>query len=427
MINTLSKDAAVGAVSRRAARRLMVARWLAMTWLVAGAFIGATAALAQPGLGNGYVGVTLADLNPDQAVTVGMSGPLVGAVAVVEGGPAYASGLRQYDVVRSIDGRRVGSAADAIGLLRAKKVGEKVLIGIVHPQGNGRSLSIEIAVTVLQRPPGYGENTGSAPGMQQMPAMEPKPGRQSMGELRVVDPRAVILGTQQQRGHCSAMVPPGWSMRASELGKTADLDGPGGAHASWGIDGVNTQGGGFYGPIMGPPEARALYLAGGVARGKARYVGPSFMVAGYFVGHKFATENSQGTVLYHTWPGPSRSEYIQSIFVSSAPNGSVDLARQAEAVMVSITCRTQLRPVPNAGVPGGPQSHGGGSKRTAGNEEDAMQDYNAQLGSQWATSPTTGQKYLLDYATQWSNSGPDGAGYYVKAGNGLERLRPGWH
>jgi hypothetical protein len=94
--------------------------------------------------------------------------------------------------------------------------------------------------------------------------------------------------------------------------------------------------------------------------------------------------------------------------------------------MISITCNTQLRPVPNTPPPGGPRSTPGGSKGPAGNDEDAMQDYNAQLGSQWATSPTTGEKYLLDYATQWSASGPEGPGYYINGGSGPVRLRTGW-
>ncbi len=416
------------------------------TVLAAGSFIGAATVHAQQG--SGYVGVTLFDLSAEQAATVGLRGPVVVAGAVGEGGPAFASGLRQYDAINSIDGRRVGGAADASAMLGAKKVGEKVLIGLTHPQGNGRSLSIEISVTVARRPTGYGENTGGPSGMQQMPntdqapnaqpmpgAQPPRgappargqmPGRQGTRGMHYVDMRTVVQGTPQQRGHCSAMVPPGWSMRASPIGKNADLDGPDGSHASWGIDGVNTQGGSYYGAIMGPPEDRALLLAGAVSRGKAQFVGQPFMVAGYFIAHQFATENSQGTVLYHVWPGPSASEYIQSVFVSSAPKGSVDLARQAEAVMISITCNTQTRPVPNTPPPGGPRSTPGGSRGPAGNDEDAMQDYNAQLGSQWATSPTTGEKYLLDYATQWSASGPEGPGYYINGGTGPVRLRTGW-
>lgn len=74
------------------------------------------------------------------------------------------------------------------------------------------------------------------------------------------------------------------------------------------------------------------------------------------------------------------------IHPSSAPSGSVELARQAEAVMVSIT-------------------------------------YNAQLGSQWATSPTTGERYLLDYATQWSASGPGVHAQWWTAGAGSRRPR----
>jgi hypothetical protein len=33
---------------------------------------------------------------------------------------------------------------------------------------------------------------------------------------------------------------------------------------------------------------------------------------------------------------------------------------------------------------------------------------------------------VLDRATQWNDNGPDGPGYYIKGGNDLEKLTPGW-
>jgi hypothetical protein len=63
--------------------------------------------------------------------------------------------------------------------------------------------------------------------------------------------------------------------------------------------------------------------------------------------------------------------------------------------------------------------------RGASAESDKLKDYNVQLGTQWAHS-STGRHYLLDHATQWNDTGPDGPGYYIKSGNSYEKLTPGW-
>ena len=69
-----------------------------------------------------------------------------------------------------------------------------------------------------------------------------------------------------------------------------------------------------------------------------------------------------------------------------------------------------------------PKPGSASSKRSRGD----LADYNAQLGTQWAHSPSTGQHYLLDNATQWNANGPDGPGYYRPAGNSYEKLEVGW-
>lgn len=248
--------------------------------------------------------------------------------------------------------------------------------------------------------------------------------------LRVADPRTVSAGTVQRVGNCTAVLPPGWVMRSNQDGSTADLDGPDGAHAGWGILGINLQMRAYYGPLHGPPEEASLVLAGAVAQGNAQWLDAPAQFAGFFTKHQFTTGAQTGTVLYKTWPGPMPSYYILSTFVATAPTGYTARLREAEAVMVSISCRTQLRPVPAtdpSDLPDPTRAWRGKPGRTATNEGDALQDYNAQLGTQWATKPSTGEKYLMDYSSQWNETGPDGPGYYVKSGNSYEKLRTGWH
>ena len=241
--------------------------------------------------------------------------------------------------------------------------------------------------------------------------------------LRIVDPRTAPQGFPQTQGQCRAVTPPGWTMRSGQYGDTADLDGPGGVvHASWGIRGIRTAMQAYYGDLHGPPEAAVLATASTVSRSQARYSTAPASVGGYFTARKFESATSIGTMLYKAYPGPEPGQYILSMFIAWADRSAAGLLPSAEAVMVSIYCNTRLRPAePPTALP-----RPGGRVGGARSEDDSLKDYNAQLGSQWATSPVTGKHYLLDYASQWNSNGPDGPGYYAPSGNGVEKLKNGW-
>ncbi|MEI6669591.1 MAG: hypothetical protein WCP29_15695 [Acidobacteriota bacterium] len=237
------------------------------------------------------------------------------------------------------------------------------------------------------------------------------------GALRMVDPATAVHGSPQRQGHCSAMLPQGWTMRAGQYGDTADIDGAGGrAHAAWGIRGINTAMRGYYGDMFGPPAEATLATASTVIRAPARYTSEPTTVVGYFTARAFEAGNVVGTSLHHAYAGPAPGQYILTVFLAWADRSAANQLPTAQAVMISIDCQTQLRPPPPSSPGGGP---GGRS------ENGSMKDYNVQLGSQWAHS-ATGQHYPLDYATQWNDNGPDGPGYYIKSGNSYEKLTPGW-
>jgi len=403
--------------------------------IVTGGGAGASAQGTPPG----YVGVRLGDLTAQESVEYGIKGPGVVA-AVIANGPAYKSGLRDDDAITTIDGKKVASAAEATALLNAHKVGDKVRIGLVHLQGNGKRFEIEIGVVVEPRPAGYGVNSfpqtqgapagqsappaagGQAPGSgATRPGARPAAGGTPTGGVRYVDLQTAPQGSPQRQGSCAAVVPQGWAMRSGADGATADLDGPGGlSHASWGILGVNTAMRASYGDLYGPPDLSALTMAGMVSKSPARYTSQSSLVGGYFTARKFETATAVGSVLYHVYPASTPGYYIISVFLAWSDRSAAAQLPVAEAVMVSINCQTKLRPVPNTPPPGP-----GGGTRGARSEDDHLKDYNAQTGKQWATS-STGRHYLLDYASQWNDNGPDGAGYYSKSGNSWEKLTPGW-
>jgi hypothetical protein len=78
--------------------------------------------------------------------------------------------------------------------------------------------------------------------------------------------------------------------------------------------------------------------------------------------------------------------------------------------------------VPNSGLP-----QGTSSSCQAGNcdDGDLAGTYNVQLGTGYVHSET-GQNFLVDPASDYQSTGPDGPGYYRQVGNSYEKLIPGW-
>jgi hypothetical protein len=89
-------------------------------------------------------------------------------------------------------------------------------------------------------------------------------------------------------------------------------------------------------------------------------------------------------------------------------------------VAASIRCSTQFQP---------PNDYPVVEAGTTGDAADANGDdagYNPQLGTEDVNDPTTGENYLVGPSTNWSETGPDGPGYYVqKGGNDYQKLEPG--
>ena len=389
-------------------------------------------ALAQgaAGAGDGFFGVALSDVPPEQAANYGIRGPAVVAAGVIPNGPAYNAGLREGDVITSVDGHTVSDSRTAADLLRAHRAGDKARIGLVHLMPDGRRVAIEIGVVAEPRPAAYGGMPPLPPAPGAMPPLpppeamppappDPRSAAPHAGGLHVVDQQTAMPGTPQRQGNCSAMLPPGWGfVSVGQYGDTADVAGAGGrAHAAWGIRGVNTAMRAYYGDMFGPPEAATLATASAVVQAPARYAGAPATVAGYFIARPFEAGNVIGTTLSHAYDGPAPGQYVLSSFIAWVDRGAVSLLPTAQAVMASIHCQTQLRPVEMSTPTARPTS-----RRSS--ESDALKDYNAQLGTQWAHS-STGRSYLLDRATQWNDNGPDGPGYYIKSGNSYEKLTPG--
>ncbi|SHE90733.1 S1C family serine protease [Desulforamulus putei] len=95
-----------------------------------------------------WLGVQIQPVTPDIANYLNFEGS-GGAVVygVVPGGPAQRAGIKQGDIILSIDGSKVESPDDLIKLIQKKKVGSKVEVEVFR-QGK----TIKISVQTAERP-----------------------------------------------------------------------------------------------------------------------------------------------------------------------------------------------------------------------------------------------------------------------------------
>jgi len=92
----------------------------------------------------GWLGVTVQDLNEDLMQYFGLTektGALV--VKVVSRSPAEKAGIKEGDVIKSLDGKSINSVRDLLACVGATEVGRKVKIGLVREK---RPITLEVIV-----------------------------------------------------------------------------------------------------------------------------------------------------------------------------------------------------------------------------------------------------------------------------------------
>ncbi|HEY7478175.1 MAG TPA: trypsin-like peptidase domain-containing protein [Actinomycetota bacterium] len=96
-----------------------------------------------------YLGVTTQPVTSDLAFQLNLtvdSGAYV--VATSSGGPADSAGIRQGDVIVSVDGQAIGSSEELGGVLSDLRPGDRVTVEVVGSDGQQRS----VEVTLGERP-----------------------------------------------------------------------------------------------------------------------------------------------------------------------------------------------------------------------------------------------------------------------------------
>jgi hypothetical protein len=138
-------------------------------------------------------------------------------------------------------------------------------------------------------------------------------------------------------------------------------------------------------------------------------------------------ETMLGLAIYRVFPvAGDPNGFIISARIAVAPSRQEEAI--ASAVAATIHCNAVLQPPEGGYAQVQPRSDdiGTSSKCKAGecDDSDLAGTYNVQLGTGYVHSET-GENYIVDPATNYDESGPDGPGYYRQVGNDLEKLIPG--
>lgn len=297
-----------------------------------------------------------------------------------------------------------------------------------------------------------GSSTAPSPGIGQASpeaALEPLPTPQATDAATPTAPVEVPERTVEQSGGfrmttlssaaCNADAPDEWLMTAPERSDRADLISPDGSmYAGYGIQAINTSLAAFASGYNAPLNDPDLYSTdpGTVAVAYARIIAASIGATPDVIGDELyqatpdylvatlSGSSHRGAVFFHAsgFPGDGMNyAYALPMYFAFATADRWETEGLLVArVAASIRCSTQLQP---------PDDHPivqTGEAGTAGDENGDEDGYNPQLGTEFANDPDTGQNYLVDPSLNWSETGPDGAGYYVEKGGGdYQKLEPG--
>lgn len=255
---------------------------------------------------------------------------------------------------------------------------------------------------------------------------------------RTVDATGGFRLVPMSSAACTAEAPADWWMTAPDRSDRADLFSPdGSSYAGYGILAINTSLQGYasaYQPPMDDPdlysEEPSLVAAGygrivvGEIGGRADLVTQEVVQAmpGYALAVVGGSTHA-GAIFFREagYPGDglNYSYALPMYFAFTTLDRWETQGALVARVAASIRCATRFQPpddypIVEAADPAAADANG---------DDDG---YNPWLGTEPVSDPTTGDNYLVDPSVNWSETGPDGPGYYVQKGGGdYQKLQPG--
>jgi hypothetical protein len=231
--------------------------------------------------------------------------------------------------------------------------------------------------------------------------------------------------------YCQALAPAGWGIAEQDpQGRFMTLASTNGRmRASYAIVGLNSGGGLMYArPSGGDPVTQAMTLSSLIAGQQVRGISRQAFLGASLINFRGLSE--QGYVLFRTYPVPGDPySYVLSTHIAVGPTQKEEGI--AGAVASTIRCVAQFHAPAGGYAQVQPRSSsratGTSSRCKAGDcdDGDLAGTYNVQLGTGYVHSET-GQNFLVDPATDYNATGPEGPGYYRQVGNSFEKLTPGW-
>ncbi len=243
--------------------------------------------------------------------------------------------------------------------------------------------------------------------------------------------------------NCTVEKPEGWAKPiAGEGSKTLDVFSVDKSmYAGYGIQAVNTQLAAFasyYGPPLNDPDlysndpatvtlAYAKLIIKGIGGDTdAAYTDDDNQTIGEYSFKSIASSTHRGVLFFHTagFPGDGYNyTYALPMYFAITKNTWWDhYGLMVAKVAGSIRCSATVV-VHDSGPDIGSSSNS--SSKSDENGSDA--GYNPQLGTEEVHDPTTGENYVVSPSQHWSETGPNGPGYYIpkSGGNDYVHLEPG--
>jgi hypothetical protein len=255
----------------------------------------------------------------------------------------------------------------------------------------------------------------------------------SNAQLKLVTDKTAFKVEMKQVGSCNQPVPVNWQTSTNKEGSALDLwNTENTMYASYAIFPVNVNMGPFYDrelynkdPQRSVLRVLSMVVTGQFKENNTHYTDEINEKIGDYQLRSFASTNYKGVVIYRIFPGDGFNfHYIECIRLAIT---KADLWEEkgelVAGIAIGISCTAQIV---QHETPSFPKARSMRSSHDAAKTQKGSDyGYNPQLGTEYCHNPRTGENFRVSPSLNWSETGPDGPGYYGMAGNERIKMSPG--